>query len=222
MTHATQSQWTAHPAPHNLRLTVRCTTMLLILFVIVYGSCNWLTSQRQNRHTLYFNWELGIPLVPEMIWGYLSLFVLFLLPVFCLRQEALVLLARRIAYGIWIAGAVFLLLPAELGFARAANTDAVFSVIHALDHPHNLAPSLHVIFSGLILGALGGASPPRLRHVFGGWFVLICAAVILVHQHHLLDVFSGILVTWLVVRAVRADSPAVWPGWYPRSSRKQL
>ncbi len=177
--------------------------LLSAIFVVVYGGCNWLASQRRHTLRLYFDWELFIPLAPWMIWIYLSLFALFVLPVFCLNRDALLLLSKRIALGVMVSGAAFLLLPAQLGFARAASPEGLFAAIYALDHPHNLVPSLHVIMSGLILGALLEPSPPRLRNVFAAWFVLICASVVLVHQHHVLDVIAGLLVTWVLIRSVR-------------------
>jgi membrane-associated phospholipid phosphatase len=176
---------------------------LSILFAAVYGGCNWLASQRQETLKLYLDWELAIPLVPWMIWIYASLFALFFLPVFCLNQRELARLSRRIAAAIMISGAVFLLFPAQLGFARAADTGVLFGIIHALDHPHNLAPSLHVSLSGLILGSLLSPSPRWLRVAIAAWFTLICVSVVLVHQHHLLDVLTGILVICVLMRTWR-------------------
>jgi len=74
--------------------------------------------------------------------------------------------------------------------------------------------------SGLILGALRGASPPRLRRVFAAWFVLMCASVVLVHQHHVLDVPGAMLVTCFLRHAVRPEDSAAWAGWYPRALRR--
>jgi membrane-associated phospholipid phosphatase len=105
-----------------------------------------------------------------------------------------------------LSGVIFLLIPAQLGYTRATAPDTLFGLlglIHALDHPHNLVPSLHVIISGLIFAALHGASPTWLRHAFAVWFMLICVSVILVHQHHILDVIGGVLVTWFLMRSGR-------------------
>jgi membrane-associated phospholipid phosphatase len=177
--------------------------VLSALFAVVYGGCNWLTARRADTLKLYADWELSLPLVPQMIWIYLSLFVLFLLPLFCLGRDELLLLSRRIACGILLSGAAFLLFPAQLGFARVAEPGALFGVIHALDHPHNLVPSLHVVISGLILAALRDPSPPWLRIALAAWFGLICVSVVLVHQHHVLDVIAGILLTYVLMRALR-------------------
>ncbi|MBG38387.1 MAG: hypothetical protein CL857_00525, partial [Cryomorphaceae bacterium] len=31
------------------------------------------------------------------------------------------------------------------------------------------------------------------------WFLLICSSIVLVHQHHLFDIFSGIVLAYIVI-----------------------
>jgi len=176
---------------------------LAMLFTVVYGGSNRLASRRQETFRLYFDWELGIPLIPWMAWIYASLFAVFFLPVFCLNRNDLASLARRIALAIVISGVLFLLFPAHLGFARAAEPGVLLGLIHALDHPHNLVPSLHVSLSGLVLASLIAPSPPWLRVTFVTWFAMICVSAVLVHQHHVFDVLGGILVICVLMRAWR-------------------
>ena len=40
---------------------------LSVLFLVVYGGCNWFTAQRGDVGTLHFAWERHIPFVPVMI-----------------------------------------------------------------------------------------------------------------------------------------------------------
>ncbi len=51
------------------------TSLLLsVLFLVVYGATNWITSQRTDVGTWYFQWELtAIPLVSLMIIPYMSI-----------------------------------------------------------------------------------------------------------------------------------------------------
>jgi len=46
---------------------------LSILFLIVYGSCNWISSRRANVGTFYFEWEREIPFVSFFILPYMSI-----------------------------------------------------------------------------------------------------------------------------------------------------
>src|SRR5438270_13463445 len=50
---------------------------LSILFLIVYGGCNWITSHRTGVGTFYFEWERRIPFVPFFILPYMSIDLFF-------------------------------------------------------------------------------------------------------------------------------------------------
>jgi PAP2 superfamily len=211
--------WTARPARADVVLSLRWAALLTALFFSVYGLCNWLASQRAARHRLWFDWEISIPFMPGMVWVYLSLFLLFFLPMFALRAPALDALCRRLALAVVLSGLVFLLLPAEAGFTRpvdASKHSIALQLVHTLDLPHNLVPSLHVSWSALFVLALRRPSPAWLRRAFELWFAALCASVLLVHQHHLIDIVSGLLVAWLVHAAVREDG-----SWAVTSGRKQ-
>jgi len=189
-------------------VSLRWAAFLTFLFLAVYLGCNWITSQRTGLYRLWFDWELKIPFVSAMVWVYLSLFVTFFLPMFALREAALNVLCKRLALAVVASGFLFLLLPAQLGFERPAEMPgqaAAFRLIYLFDLPHNLVPSLHVSWSALILGSLRVVSPPWTRRLLELWFLLLCAAAVLVHQHHLLDVLGGMLVALGACYAVAGD-----------------
>jgi membrane-associated phospholipid phosphatase len=77
-----------------------------------------------------------------------------------------------------------LLLPTQLGWTQPACFN--------LDYPHNLVPSLHVAYA-VLAGAVvwNGATARWLRVLSGAWLALLISSVLLVHQHHLLDVVTG-------------------------------
>ena len=174
-----------------------------VVFFTVYPTCNWITAQRDVTYGLYLDAELSIPLVPEFVWAYLSLYVLFLLPPFLLTPAEMNRLGKKLVAAIILCGAVFLLVPTRLGFERvlpeAPLYEAVFESIFSVDLPHNLVPSLHVAFSTLILVSLFSVSR-RLagKMVFATWLVLISLSTLLVHQHQLIDVVTGLLVAFLI------------------------
>jgi membrane-associated phospholipid phosphatase len=40
-------------------------------------------------------------------------------------------------------------------------------------------------------------------HVFlTVWILMICASVVLVHQHHLFDIFTGLILAYLAIKTV--------------------
>jgi len=170
-----------------------------VVFFTVYPLCNWVTANRDVTLSLYVSQELSIPFVPEFVWVYLSLYPLFLVPPFFLEPEHMNNLGRQLIGATVFCGTVFLLLPAQLGFERVIPEDPFYSGFFArifeLDLPHNLVPSLHVAFSALILITLRNyAQIALVKRVFDAWLVLICFSTVLVHQHHLIDVITGLLV----------------------------
>lgn len=174
-----------------------------IAFFSIYPSCNWLTSSRDTIYPLYIQQELSIPFIPEFIWVYLSMYFLFLAPPFFLGTAQLKQLGKHLLSATVISGIIFLILPSQLGFERVIPNGAFYGSLYAnlfsIDLPHNMVPSLHVVFSALIiLSIIDAESRTWLKNIFYGWLVLICSSTIFVHQHHLLDVAGGLLISWLV------------------------
>ena len=63
-----------------------------------------------------------------------------------------------------------------------------------IDLPHNMAPSLHVVYCGLILLTMVSDNKGILiKSVYISWLILICLSTLFVHQHHILDVAAGLI-----------------------------
>lgn len=179
-----------------------------VAFFSVYPTCNWLTSLRGEYFNLYLPVELGVPFVPQFIIAYLSMYVLFALPPFFLNVPELTALGKQLIAGTILSGLVFMILPAELGFARVVPEGRMlgplYSNLFSIDMPHNMVPSLHVVFSSLIILALSGASKPKVNKLFWyGWLLVICASTLLVHQHHLLDVIAGLAMAFVLRNRIK-------------------
>jgi membrane-associated phospholipid phosphatase len=181
----------------NLGFYLRVAVPTAALFALVYFATNWITSRRTDNFHLYLDLELAIPFVPGMIIVYASILILVLLPAFLLSRRRIRVLARAILVTLLVAALIFLLLPADLGFERPAcvpGYDAVYQALYALEMPHNLVPSLHIACTTLLVAALlNSTGSPWLRLGLLLWGILLGASVLLVHQHHMLDIVSGLL-----------------------------
>jgi len=168
-----------------------------IVFFAIYPASNWLTSHRTDLWHLYFEKELSIPFLPEFVWLYLSMYLLFALPPFFVPAHAAARVGKQLIAGCAACGLLFLLFPAALGFERALPPDApyrqIFEAIHHVDAPHNLVPSLHVVFSSVIALACASFARPSFRWLLWVWLALIVVSTVLVHQHHLIDVLAALL-----------------------------
>ena len=181
---------------------------ICVLFCLtVYLGTNEIASNMERHYGMYFDFEKDIPLVPWMIYIYAS-FHLLLALIFFIIKDPKVIKAFTISLmaSSFIAALVFLSFPGELGFSRVDGTagyEAMYSFLHKIDHPHNLYPSLHITFSVLTAFAMFDQTRSKLFHGFLlSWVFLICCSVVLVHQHHLFDIFTGLILSFIVIKYV--------------------
>ena len=127
---------------------------------------------------------------------------LFLMPPFVLKPPQLKRLGKQLVVVTVLSGILFLLVPTQLGFSRVEPMDpfyqGLFAQLFTIDLPHNLVPSLHVIFSAVIvIAVLEGIGHAGIKLALWSWLGLLCLSTLLVHPHHLLDVFAGLLIAVL-------------------------
>lgn len=194
------------PDRATARLFARNYLLLGLAFFLVYGGTNYLTAIRSEHYRLFFDWESQIPFVPGFVYVYLSIFLVFLLPLFYLDRQQIRALSAAFMIATCFAGVVYLLLPAELYFERPQSVpghEFVFKWLYKLALPHNLFPSLHVIYASLFIGvAVTEESSGLFRGVLAVWWLFLIVSVFLVRQHQFLDVIAGILVALLCYRLV--------------------
>lgn len=183
---------------------------LSLLFLAVYGSCNWITAQRSDVGTWYFEWERLIPFVPLMILPYMSIDLFFVGgPFLCRDRAELRTLRSRIVLAILVAGAGFLLLPLRFAFERPVTTGwlgALFDGFRTLDQPHNLVPSLHIALRSILVDLYARHTAGLLRAGMHVWFSLIGFSTVLTYQHHIVDVVAGFALAAVCFWAIRESS----------------
>jgi hypothetical protein len=97
------------PPRPGVTAAAKTSLLLSLLFLVVYGGTNWITSQRSDVGTWHYGWEFVIPFVPLMIVPYMSIDLFFVAaPFLCRSRDELKTLARRIVFAILAAGACFL------------------------------------------------------------------------------------------------------------------
>lgn len=166
-----------------------------ILFVTVYGVTNWIAMKHHYHYKLWHPLELQIPFVPAMILGYFSLNILMIIPAFTLEIRELKGLNSAMMWATIMAGFVFLVFPAPIGFARTAvagEWSGLYQNLYSVDNVANTFPSLHITFSYLFSRVIV-YTHQKLFYPFWSWFVIISLSVLLTHQHHLIDIFGGIV-----------------------------
>ena len=212
--------------PH-FRRSLTISVGLSILFLIVYGGCNWLTARRANVGTLFFWWEIAIPFVPFFILPYMSIDLFFVVaPFLCRTDRELSTLTKRIATAIVVAGICFLLFPLRFAFPRPhveGWLGAIFDWFRGMDAPFNLLPSLHAALMLILADVYLRHTRGLVRLAILVWFVLIAVSPVLTYQHHLIDIAAGFVLAaacFLIFRDRDLSSPQSNPE--PNNPRSPL
>jgi protein-tyrosine phosphatase len=183
------------------------SALLALLFLVVYGGCNWFTAQRSDVGTLCFEWERHIPFIPLMIVPYLSIDLFFVAaPFLCRSRAELRTLARRISLAIVVAAVCFLLFPVRFAFERPSAEGwlgRVFDWFRSMDRPFNLLPSLHITLRTILTEHYARHTRGAVRLASHVWFSLIGFSTLLTWQHHLVDVLGGFALAGYCFYAVR-------------------
>ena len=187
---------------------------LSILFLIVYGGCNWITARRANVGLFYFEWERATPFVPFFILPYMSIDLFFVVaPFLCRTERELSILTKRIVTAIAVAGICFLLFPLRFAFPRPdadGFLGAIFDWFRGMDAPYNLLPSLHAALMLILLDVYIRRTGGFVRIAIVSWFVLIALSPLLTYQHHLIDIAGGFVLAalcFLIFRNKDFSSP---------------
>lgn len=190
----------------------RASIGLSVFFLAVYGTCNWLTAQRTDVGTWYFEWERRIPFLAFMILPYMSIDLFFVAgPFLCETREELRTLTRRIVLAIVAGGACFLLLPLRFAFERPAAAGwlgAIFDSFRTLDQPHNLVPSLHIALLTILIDLYMRHTAGLIRAALLVWFGLVGLSTVFTYQHHVIDVVGGLALAVVCFWAVPETAPA--------------
>jgi protein-tyrosine phosphatase/membrane-associated phospholipid phosphatase len=186
---------------------------LSVLFLTVYGGCNWITARRANVGTLYFEWERAIPFVPFFILPYMSIDLFFVVaPFLCRSDRELSVLAKRIATAIIVAGICFICFPFRFAFTRPhvdGWVGALFDWFRGMDAPYNLLPSLHAAFTLILCDIYFRRTRGFIRLAIMIWFVLIGLSPVLTYQHHLIDIVGGFALAGYCFYAFRERTPSL-------------
>jgi len=176
----------------------------VLWFFFIYGGANYLTTLHSYRVRLHFDWELGVPFVPWMVLGYMSVYPLFVMAPFVLRtRREIVSLVLTLASITLVAGIFFLILPADLHFPPepdSGNWTWLVEFAKRIALEHNFMPSLHVGMSAVCVLVYMPRAGPLGKTLLWLWSAFISASTMLIHQHYVVDVITGYALAWAGVQ----------------------
>ena len=184
-----------------MSLVTKTKYLILFLFlnlVTYFGIQFFITA---SEYDLLTQFDVNIPLVPEFVWIYHTLIPVIALTLLVLVKKKELFLSAMGAFGIaTVALSVFYIAfpsfyPRE-GFETSAGVSAfLLECTRWIDAPHNTFPSGHVTFAWLLTFLVGLAScAKRNKLIYLGFFIwasLISVSTLVLKQHYVIDVFSG-------------------------------
>jgi membrane-associated phospholipid phosphatase len=158
-----------------------------------------LITEEHTTHTLpTFAWEREIPLTPEFVFIYLTIYPTFLLPFLFIHQKDFFRLFS-IAYitVMCVCYLTYLFYPVSIHRPELvvhSFSTWVLGIVYGADRPWNCFPSLHVAMS--LLAALTILEVHRIRGMLTLLLTFwIAFSTVLIKQHYVLDVVAAMLLT---------------------------
>lgn len=175
-------------------------------FFLLYGWANARAAALPSVPAIVFDWERHIPFMPSFMLPYMSEDLFYALSLFVVasrleldRHACRLLLATVFSVG------CFILYPLQFSFERpevSGFNGWLLEVLTGFDKPFNQAPSLHISLLILLWVQLEKHVAGAFLWLMRGWFVLIALSVLLVWQHHFIDVllgaFTGFAILYMV------------------------
>jgi membrane-associated phospholipid phosphatase len=193
-------------------------TAQTLWWLVIYFGADLLTALRAERVRIHLDAELMVPFVPGLILVYRSIDVMFPLAPFILRSRAEIRgLTLTLAIVTGIAGGCFLLVPAELAYPpqERGAWEPLYAWNQRIVLTYNMVPSLHVALSVVTLAAYSVRCGNVGKSLLAAWGTAIALSTLLTHQHHLLDVVTGLLLGW-------AGHALVYRRWVGRAPAEQI
>lgn len=143
----------------------------------------------------------AIPLIPEFVFPYMSLYVFFWLPVIVgrnitLRDFTTIIVATAGMFA--MAFTVYAIVPSS--YPRPMiSPDASFvyyvlaEALYRFDLPNNTLPSTHAAVVTILLAATRRKFGRRTYAIYALWGVSILVSTVTVKQHYIADLISGII-----------------------------
>lgn len=174
-------------------------------FWAVYWTGNFVAAHSTRAHVA-LPLDLAIPFVPWTLVVYLTITPLLCLAPFIFRTpERLLPLFATMMAEVTVAGLVFCLYPVELSFPPQQVTPAESFLVKLADMAalqYNCVPSLHVTLAMTAAWAYLKVGGLGWRVFVSTWAACIIASTLLGHQHHVIDLAAGGLLTVMAIAIV--------------------
>ncbi|MEM7179295.1 MAG: phosphatase PAP2 family protein [Spirochaetota bacterium] len=196
--------------------------LFFCIFYSIYGFTSYITSLHAYRWKIHFAFELHIPFLPTFSLVYLSMFAMFLFaPMILPSEREIFAFFLVLCLATAIAGLFFLAFPVVSGFPKRKPygwAKHFFFLADTMNLNYNMLPSLHVTFAYTTAAVYAQYVNLYQNCFFCIWATLVAISTLLIHEHHLLDIFTAcILSTFLVkISYARYNQQKFFDTWKKR------
>lgn len=195
-----------HQCP-SFRLRLLSAVCFVVFALLIYDTCNWVSSWRGITRCIAFSWEFDIPRINWFVVPYLAIDILLALsPLLTRRFDEWRTLLRRLFWVFTVSCAIFLVFPARCDFPRSIPDDwtaPLFRLLHFTDLPYNQAPSLHISEAIIVAPVLLARLPHfALKATLIVLLILGSLGTVFAHQHHVLDLVTGAMLGFLIIKVI--------------------
>ncbi len=166
-----------------------------LIFLLVMSSYFIINQLNYNREIYNFSISIDslIPFISWMVYFYFLYFILILIPFFELDNKKVTL---NYCIAIIISDLFFIILPTSI--YRPETTNFLLNLLYKLDHSYNLFPSLHASLLTISFILLF-KEKKYLSYKLLPLFLLSLISTLLIKQHYIIDIISGILLGFIVM-----------------------
>ena len=205
----------ALPRGTDASMAMLLTASFILIFVIFYGGASYVSGWIPYRIYIDLPFEAAIPFVPQAAIVYLSTILFLTCAPFVLRRfRELFPFFVVVSFQTIIGAVIFVALPVEPGYPPRVPTGPMldlFILADTLNLERNELPALHVAYAFTAAAAYRPKCSRWTGLALWSWAAAIGVSTMLMHEHHLIDMGSGILLAGLTMHTVypRARRPAV-------------
>ncbi|MCU7875725.1 MAG: phosphatase PAP2 family protein [Candidatus Thiodiazotropha sp. (ex Lucinoma borealis)] len=192
------------PGQQGFKERMGLSLIFLLFFYAFYGGAAVAADFIPWRFHVGFEFEKKIPFIPESALIYLSLTGLMILALFVVRQFShLKRLVSILCIQTTVAAVCFVLIPVENNFPVRPIGDItyIFLLADAINLTNNEVPSLHVCFAFTLAAVTAHYGQLWQRILLLFWSVAIAISTMTMHEHNLIDLLGGIILSgWGVMK----------------------
>jgi len=172
--------------------------LMLAIWAAGYYFIAFITEAQTTHKLPTFAWEREIPLAPEFVFIYLTIYPTFLLPfLFIHQKDFFSLFSFAYITVMCVCYVIYLFYPVSIDRPElVVNSFStwVLGIVYGADRPWNCFPSMHVAMS--LLAALTILEVHRIRGMLTLLLTFwIAFSTVLIKQHYVLDVVAAMLLT---------------------------